>query len=134
MKSLLPALVPSWRFFQEIEASPRIEVAWPESSRANGSGSELDWQVFRPRPTRVGPWTMVRRLFWNPWWNECLYLTSLSERVVYDRSQRAADEIMARIREDFPGAPEPRVRIVLIDRQGGDLVSTVAWASADKRP
>ena len=74
---LLPALIPSWRFFDVIAPSPRIEFAMLTSP-----DSAAVWQAFRPRPARVALSTMLGRLFWNPRWNESLFLVSCAERLV----------------------------------------------------
>lgn len=78
LRLLLPALMPSWRFFDAVTASPRVDyavLAAPDDQTA-------EWQEFRPRPDVLTPATMLRRLLWNPQWNENLYLVSLAERLV----------------------------------------------------
>jgi hypothetical protein len=112
---LLPALVPSWRFFDVIAPSPRIEFR----RMRRGEDLSQDWQEFRPRPQRLSFATMVGRLFWNPRWNESLYLTGCAERIIDERSTRLTDEVLLRIRADFaPNADEPDVllqfRIVVL--------------------
>ncbi|MET0363452.1 MAG: hypothetical protein ABW169_02245 [Sphingobium sp.] len=80
LRLLLPALVPSWRFFDAVTASPRVDYAVlpaPDAPAAN-------WQEFRPRPAVLTPGAMVRRLLWNPQWNENLFLVSLAERLMSD--------------------------------------------------
>ena len=74
---LLPALIPSWRFFQTIEPSPRIEY------RTDGGA----WRLANPVPRRVGPWRMLTRLFWNPARNDALYMTSCAEPATNVASQ-----------------------------------------------
>ena len=118
-------MIPSWRFFRVIEPSPRIEIAEP-----SGSIESEVWHPWRPRPARVGALQMLGRLFWNPWWNQCLYLTSLAERVVRDDCAFAREEIRARICADLPGVADPRYRIVLLDRDDSRVVMQVAYTYA----
>lgn len=73
---------------------------------------------------------MLRRLVWNPRWNENLYLTSLAERVLSDGRDHASNEILARIRKDLPDMAEPRYRIVLVSREGQHVVSRIAYVHA----
>ena len=126
---LLPALVPSWRFFDVISASPRIEYAL-----LNGpNGEALHWRSFRPRAQSVGFLKMLRRLFWNPRWNETLYLVSLSERVINDASRHAQEEILARLRRDLAGGVLSdfyiQYRIVLVTGAGADQSRDIAYTS-----
>lgn len=84
LRLLLPAIIPSWRFFDAVTASPRLDYAL---TRRPDDAQE--WQPFRPRPAVLTPAAMLRRLFWNPEWNEDLYLVSLAERLVGDASSEA---------------------------------------------
>ena len=54
---LLPALIPSWRFFPHVTASPRVEFA------LLGSENEVPqhWQTVRPRPARVPVHAMLEK-------------------------------------------------------------------------
>ena len=78
LRLLLPAIVPSWRFFDGVSASPRLDYA---VLNAPDDPAGL-WQEFRPRPARLTLWTMLYRLLWNAQWNESLFLVSLAERLV----------------------------------------------------
>ena len=88
LRLLLPALLPSWRFFKSVQPSPRIE--W----RALG---DQNWQEFRPRPASLPVSQYVTRLFWNPDWNEMLFLVTLSERMIAEPSQHCLNEIRSRL-------------------------------------
>ncbi|MFK7944451.1 MAG: hypothetical protein AB8B85_16270 [Paracoccaceae bacterium] len=123
---LAPAIIPSWRFFQSIEPSPRIEIA----VRPDANGVVF-WQQFRPRPARLSAFKILGRLVWNPWWNECLYLTSLAERLILDDRDHAQNEIIERIKADMPGhsTATPRFRIVVVRREDDGLVTEVVWTS-----
>jgi hypothetical protein len=80
MRLLLPAIVPSWRFFDAVTASPRVDYALA----ADAHDAPGDWREFRPRVAVLTPGTMLSRLVWNPAWNEDLYLVSLAERLMSD--------------------------------------------------
>ena len=113
---LLPALIPSWRFFDEIAPSPRIEVA-------TGDGGWVPLATASPQP---GILPAIGRLFWNPDRNEALFLVSLAERVIHDACGHAAGEIMAAARARHPGSTA--LRIVTIARTEAGLAKTVRWA------
>jgi hypothetical protein len=78
LRLLLPALVPSWRFFDAVTASPRVDYALLTAP----NGVIEQWHEFRPRPAFLPVGTMLRRLLWNPQWNENLFLVSLAERLM----------------------------------------------------
>ncbi len=107
----LPVLFPSWRFFQEVGPSPRVEY------RVDGG----DWREATGRPGRMGPGAMLRRLFWNPDWNETLFLVSCAERLVEEPTQHSMDEIHARIARRIGGAGVLEFRLVFHVR-GGAMV------------
>ncbi len=67
----LPVLFPSWRFFETIGASPRIEVF-----------DEGVWRDPLPLPDRLGLLRIAVTLIWNPSRNEALYLVALAERAL----------------------------------------------------
>ncbi len=93
LKLLLPALVPSWRFFDAIAPSPRVQFIL-----LNKEEKPLHpWQEFRPRPKKVTFLKMLKRLFWNPTWNESLFLVSCSERLLDYPTKHSEDEILNRI-------------------------------------
>ncbi|MEM6662499.1 MAG: hypothetical protein AAF666_10015 [Pseudomonadota bacterium] len=123
---LLPALVPSWRFFQTIEASPRIEFA------IHRPGECMSWQEFQPPPDRLSPLAALWRLFWSPGRNEALYLVSCAERIVIDDREHAKQEILNRIRASI--VPEKLIdvvqyRITLVQRVGDRLEREVVYTS-----
>lgn len=96
LKLLLPALIPSWRFFDAIAPSPRIEFTLLNSAR-DMSGN---WQEFRPRPDRLSIFDMLKRMFWNADWNESLFLVSCAERLIANPTAHSSDEILTRIRAE----------------------------------
>jgi hypothetical protein len=81
---LLPVLIPSWRFFDFIAPSPRIEFA----VIAQLDDPATRWQEFRPRPVHLPVAAMLRRLLWNPIWNESLFIVSCAEKLLDEPSIR----------------------------------------------
>jgi hypothetical protein len=136
---LLPALIPSWNFFDVIAPSPRIEYALLRSV-GDASG---DWRAFRPRPERVSPLAMLARLAWNPRWNETLFLVSCAERLTDHPTPHSEDEIFRRIAADL--AREPSLgrgdierpwlcfRLVFVSREHEAVVSEVLFQPAPRR-
>lgn len=127
LQLLAPVVLPSWRFFDSIAASPRIEV-----QRLSASAEPLDdWQAFRPRPQSLPLGTFLRRLFWNPRWNETLFLTSCAERLLDSPSDHSIREITTRIAESLRDEAPPsfRFRLVLVSRVGEALQREVAYIS-----
>ncbi len=113
---LLPAVIPSWRFFQTIEPSPRIEY------RCEGQEA---WTLACPVPQHVGPAQMLIRLVWNPGRNDALFMTSLAERVILDDRDHAKREILQRLRRELglPVEAPLQFRMVTITRADGGLVT-----------
>lgn len=96
LKLFLPILIPSWRFFDVIAPALRIEYAILPTPR-----DTPQWQEFRPRPAHLsGPQTLAR-LFYNPRWNESLFLMSCAERVAETACPHATQEILKRIEADL---------------------------------
>lgn len=116
---ILPILIPSWRFFRTVEASPRIEWA----RLANSKDQTGAWREYRPRAPRLSPLVAIRRLFWNPAWNEALYLVTCAERVAERRDPHSIEEIRRRILRDIaPGGDDEAgewVRFRLVFLHGG---------------
>ena len=125
----LPTVIPSWRFFKTVAPSPRIEYRLIEEG---GSGGRQvgDWQEDRPRPVHLGLGQMLRRMFWNPDWNEQLYLVSCSERLIEAPSQHSIDEINLRVARLLPlGGQKLQFRLVFLSREGDQLVKLVDYES-----
>ncbi len=131
-KLLLPALIPSWRFFETVAPSPRIEFALLENAKAKSEEHADQWREFRPRPAYVSPITMMKRMVWNPRWNETLFIVSCAERIISGErdgeTEHSAREIIRRIRRDIMRnmeassiPPYVQFRLVFIDRDGDML-------------
>ncbi len=130
---LLPALMPSWRFFKSVDPSPRVEWAM----LANAASAPTQWREFRPRPQHLTPWAMTCRMLWNPRWNETLFLVSCAERLTLTPGSHSQQEILRRISAELertlpPGAclPYLQFRLVFTDRnEDGRLVKAVTYQS-----
>lgn len=110
LRLLLPALIPSWNFFDVIARSPRVEYALDGGA----------WREFRPRPQRVSAAQMAMRLVWNARWNEALFVTACAERLLQHTNPHAETEIFRRIAADLDAPPAAILafRIQLIDAEG----------------
>lgn len=135
LRLLLPAVVPSWRFFDAVTASPRIDYVVLSSADAAPQG----WQEFRPRVSRLSLATMLRRLVWNPAWNENLYLVSLAERLVAPPTPATAAhserELLRRVARDLHdrqgqlGWLRLRLRFVYRTVDSDEIASEVVYLS-----
>lgn len=132
LKLFLPALIPSWRFFETVEASPRIEFSLLEVE----GGKAADWQEFRPRPTHLSFLTMFKRLLWNPAWNESLFLVSCAERLMDNPTEHSRQEIIGRIIAqleqrsiDVDGMPYVQFRLAFVSREGEELEKNIGYIS-----
>lgn len=132
LRLLLPALMPSWRFFDAVTASPRLDFAL-----LAGPDDEAPlWHAFRPRPPHLGFAAMARRMVWNPQWNEALFLVSLAERLVTTDDPHTAShsqrELLLRVarhldrnrkESGLPEGPLPslwlQIRLRLVQRAEG---------------
>ena len=127
---ILPALIPSWNFFDVIAPSPRIEYQLlDDAGKLRGN-----WQTFRPRPDNISLLTMLRRLIWNPHWNESLFLVSCAERLSQDITPEHSErEILTRMKRDLQAetdAPQFRFRLVFIHREDETLTQEILYTSA----
>lgn len=121
---ILPALIPSWNFFDVIAPSPRIEY----QLLSDRNDTSDHWQAFRPKPKRLPFIALVRRLFWNPHWNESLFLVSCAERLSQGITpEHSSREILSRMKRDLNRAGHQsgyfRFRLVFIHREGDALTS-----------
>ena len=135
LKLILPALIPSWNFFDVIVPSPRIQYALLNSE----NDSSTDWQVFRPLPQSISFLSMLQRLLWNPYWNESLFLVSCAERLMEYPTQHSEDEIFKRLIFELNSKPfslatkdktHVQFRLVLIRREGDELREEATYQSS----
>lgn len=129
---LLPALVPSWRFFDTIAPSPRIEFCLLTTPQDNA----LHWQEYRPRPAQITIRTMLKRMIWNPYWNESLFLVSCAEQIMEHQSKHHEQEINIRIitdlqrsTVDITATPYVQFRLIFLSRQGTDIQKHITYIS-----
>lgn len=118
---LLPALIPSWRFFREVAPSPRIDYRLDDG----------DWQRLCPRPPRLSPLQVLARLVWNPQRNEELYLVTLSERLAEAPTRHSIDEInrrMARLLR-APAGTRLQFRLTFLERVGREVICCELYRS-----
>ncbi|NOZ54431.1 MAG: hypothetical protein GXP08_15080 [Gammaproteobacteria bacterium] len=133
LKLLLPALFPSWRFFDTIAPSPRVQFALLNAKNE----ASRHWHEFRPRPARLSLIQTLGRMLWNPAWNESLFLVSCAERLMEQPTQHSEDEILKRIMDELKGdTSKPReaathlqFRLLLVYRQGTQLQQKVTFHS-----
>jgi hypothetical protein len=129
LKLIAPVLFPSWRFFDVIAPSPRIEYA-------TFKNTPNIWQEFRPRPARLSFFQMLKRMVWNAHWNESLFLMSCAERIASDPQDHAIQEIIKRIERDLKnngegrkGSPYLQFRLVFIYPDGTTLQRHIIYVS-----
>lgn len=127
---LLPALLPSWRFFDVIAPSPRIEFRLLHDDQLI-----QDWQEFQPRPAHITLSTMFTRMLWNPAWNEQLFMVSCAERLLAHPTTHSEREIATRIQRHLDNAVTTtanrlQFRLLVIRRTNNQLQSQHAFTSA----
>ncbi len=104
------------------------------------------WQEFRPRPPVLHPVTMLRRLLWNPQWNENLFLVSLAERLMSASSAEteahSERELLLRVARHLDrhgacgGSCDDRaylqIRLRFVSRAGpaDEVISQIAYLSS----
>lgn len=124
---LLPVMIPSWRFFDVIAPSPRIEIRFLQ----NIDDEAQNWHEFCPRPAHVPISAMLKRIFWNPHWNESLFFVSCAERLMQNPAEKDCAAIAQRIRghvgtHGFSGL---QFRLLFISRAGDTLHRHVTFVS-----
>ena len=132
LKLLLPALIPSWNFFDIIAPSPRIQFTLLSTMLE----TPTQWQEFRPRPAHTPLTTLLKRLFWNPRWNENLFLMSCAERLMAHPTEQSCQEIAHRLQADLNQSSVDlahkshyQFRLVFVRRQGTTLEEQVTYLS-----
>lgn len=129
-KRLLPALIPSWNFFDIIAPSPRIQFTLLQFKDETPN----HWQEFRPRPSHLSFLQMLKRMLWNPKWNESLYLVSCAERIIEEHTVHSENEILNRIQKELASkksttATHLQFRLLFIQRQEHKLIEKVIFTS-----
>ncbi|MEP1941902.1 MAG: hypothetical protein ABJJ03_02180 [Sulfitobacter sp.] len=81
------------------------------------------------------PFQMLRRLFWNPDWNETLFLVSCAERIQQAPTDHSITQIKQRILSDIEGGANAdtgrwlQFRLVFVHRTDNDLSEEVVFVS-----
>ena len=134
LKLLLPALIPSWNFFDVIAPSPRIQFALLNKE----DDTSHVWHEFRPRPVYISFIQMLKRMLWNPTWNESLYMVSCSERIIDKYTPHSEDEILKRIIKELKNTSENSLlvnathlqfRLIVIQRKDDQLHEELTFLS-----
>ncbi len=134
LKLLLPALIPSWNFFDIIAPSPRIQfILLTEEKKI-----QPEWLYFRPRPPHISFSKMLKKMFWNPQWNESLFLVSCAERIMQQYTEHSENEILNRIEKDIYNSNSAleledvthlQFRLIFIKRKGNALHQEITFTS-----
>ena len=134
LKLLLPALLPSWNFFDIVAPSPRIQFTL--LNKENDPAHE--WHEFRPRPIHLSFIQMLKRMFWNPEWNESLYMLSCAERLIEKYTPHSEDEILQRVLKELKNSPSNdlllsatyfQFRLLVIQRKNEQLHEELIFLS-----
>ncbi len=111
-----------------IAPAPRVEYAL----LASPGDTSCAWREFRPRPEQVSLATLLKRLVWNPRWNQTLFVMSCAERLAEDRTPAHSEaELFKRIAADLalepqdPARPWLCFRLVFVSRDGEALTEEV---------
>lgn len=68
---------------------------------------------------------MIARVFWNPDWNDALFVTSCAERILLDERAHAIREIKDRATVDYAR----QFRLLLVSREGEQAKQEIVWIS-----
>lgn len=119
--------MPSWRFFDEIAPSPRIEYR-----QLQGKDEKIDnWQNLSIRPEKISPYQTIFSLFHNPQWNNYLYINSCAENLMQEPSvekeQELAKATLATIKNT--NINYFQFRLLFICREGQELKTYTGYIS-----
>lgn len=126
---LWPVIFPSWRFFQTVEPSPRLEWA-----AVCATGDVFgDWREVHPIPARMPVGEAVRRLVWNPDRNAALFIINCAERIQAAPTDHSIGVIQryvqAQVGQRLAADQMLQFRLVFVHRDGEALVRDVAYRS-----
>lgn len=135
LRLLLPALIPSWRFFDSVRPSPRIEFALFDVSNTR----DIEWHAFQAHVPHLPLSAMLKRLFWNPDWNDYLYSMSCAARLLDEPTRAREEALLRRVAtaaqrseraRDTRSPKSIRVRIVVLKREGDRITRELMYLSA----
>jgi len=138
LKLLIPALVPSWNFFDVITPSPRIQFTLFGSN----DDVQTEWQEYRPRPAHLTMFQMIGRMFWNAKWNETMFLIGCAERLMVNPTPHSENEILNRMIDDFSrkfseidlnDKTHLQFRLIVVQRQNNELTQEITYYSRIKK-
>ena len=131
---LLPAVIPSWRFFDEIAPSPRLEYAVFDDM----DKETYNWRELQLNDDKISIIDLIKRLFYNSARNHSLYIMSLSERIAGEDCAHAKKEVLRIVKlklQQLYGSPEARFfryRLVFKLRVGSKIERHVYFMSGAK--
>lgn len=133
IKLILPIFIPSWRFFDEIGPSPRIEFRLLTNPQ-----EELDtWQELIIKPKSLSISSTLRRLFFNSKWNEALFIMTCAEQLVTQPSEQHQEEIWKYLRkrlvQEQISAEYLQFRLVFVSKHDQELRRDVLFVSDIKK-
>ena len=143
LKLLIPAILPSWNFFDYITPSPRVQFRLI----ATEAKVSIDWQEYRPRPDHLSFSQMLGRMLWNSHWNETMFIAGCAERIaVNHNAEHNETEILERIVADLlkekatvnaavsiAKSTHVQFRLVFIERVNDELVEETVFHSRIKK-
>ena len=112
LRLFLPVLFPSWRFFSEVSASPRVLFRV-------GQGT---WQDATALPGHLSVCQSLASLLWNADRNEVLFLASLAERHLADPETHGLAPIVRRLSHHHAVQSPFDLRLMLVDGTGARIV------------
>ena len=135
LKLLIPALLPSWNFFDYITPSPRIQFTLLKHE----NDIPTHWQEYRPRPIHLSVIQMLKRMLWNSHWNETMFVMGCAERLAVNHNpEHSENEILNRIISDLKNPTSNidvsdithiQFRLVFIEREETNLVEEITYHS-----
>jgi len=132
-KLILPTIIPSWRFFDVIAPSPRIEYVLLDKNNK----LLTEWCEFRPRPQSLSFFSMLARMLWNVRWNENLFMISCAERIFENSPTQYLSEleILKRIRKsllcdsDVLAVENIQFHLILLEKNNNKIDQSIFFES-----
>lgn len=90
-----------------------------------------EWSQVNFKPEQLTFKQTIGRLFWNPEWNEYLYLMTCAERLVETPDFHWVEEINTRLakRIELPVGSTLQFRLVFVERSGEAVAPSVSYVS-----
>lgn len=123
--------MPSWQFFNEVAPSPRIEFAVLDTKDQEIS----QWQDLVSRKQEYKISDFFKSIFFNPEWNQKLYLINCAEKIVISQSKHAVKEIFKAILEKLKLEGDKFVcfRLVFISKKSEGFREDILYQSSTKQ-